>query len=160
MRRASIGLALAIALSACGGTPSTSSVASRVAGVDASRCTVANAKSYDDLRSCRASPVQVELEIADDFQGKTTSKIAVTSKDPDAILAAMGAWAVEWSTGADSFTVFAYGSESDAELGGYNRGVLFWNDGGPISVDICTAFTDLEGTDFCEQRRSLTLAND
>ena len=117
-------------------------------------------RTFADLAACNGTSEQIELEIAESFEGKTTAKIAITSKDPQAILAGMGGYAAEWSTGADSFTVFAYGSANDYASGaGYNRGRIFWNNGGPITVDICTTISDLGGIDFCETETTYTVTN-
>lgn len=57
--------------------------------------------------------------------------------------------------------MFAYASEADYRAGaGYNRGRLFWNNGGPIEVDICTEFADLrDGIDFCSNEYTFTVEN-
>lgn len=111
-------------------------------------CTLPPA-SYEVLRACEGQSTQLELKIAESMDGKTTARIAVKSKDPEAILAAMGAFMSEWDAGARSFTVWAYGSARDARRGGYNRGVLFYNNDGPVTIRVCTAFEKLEGVDFC-----------
>jgi len=116
--------------------------------------------TYDDLEACKGDSQQIELKVADSYDGKTTARIAITSKDPRTIVAAMGAYAAEWSAGADSFTVFAYGSESDyRDGGGYNRGRIFWNNGGPITVDVCTAFDDSQGVATCSKESSYMVTN-
>ena len=116
--------------------------------------------TYDDLAACAGTSGQIELNVADSFQGKTTAKITIPSKDPRAILAAMGAYTAEWSIGADSFTAFAYGSADEYENGSaYNRGRIFWNDGGPITLDICTEWHDVEGIDSCTSQETFTVAN-
>jgi hypothetical protein len=100
------------------------------------------------------------LTIAETFQGKTTAKVAIASKDPQVILAGMGAYTAQWSIGAVSFTLFAYGSREDAESGvGFNRGRIFWNDEGPITVDICTAYAAAEGVEICTGQDSYTVDN-
>jgi hypothetical protein len=78
---------------------------------------------YEDLAACRGSSEQIELDIAGSFNGKTTARIAIVSKDRRWILAAMGAHTAEWSIGADSFTLFAYSSANAYHAGGaYDRG--------------------------------------
>ena len=72
----------------------------------------------------------------------------------------MGAYTANWSTGSDSFTVLANGSKRDYGKGGdYNRGRIFWNNGGPITVEICTAWDDLEAIDICTEQEQFTVAN-
>ncbi|MEW6223204.1 MAG: hypothetical protein AB1627_01105 [Chloroflexota bacterium] len=157
---------IAALVAACGGggEASVSSVPSRATPAPppapADRCELPP-RTYADLAACQGSSEQLELQIAESYQGKTTAKIAIASKDPQEILAAMGAFTAEWSLGADSFTLFAYGSASDAAAGSYNRGRLFWNNGGPITLDICTAYMDLGdgGPEICSEEQHFTVTN-
>lgn len=162
-----IGAACAI-LIGCSGSPGnadatvkpTPAVASATPPASGS-CTIPP-KTYADLAACRGESEQISLEVADSVQGKTVGRIAIASRDPAEILAAMGDYTRQWSTRADSFTVFAYAKAADyAEGAGYNRGRIFWNNGGPITVNICTAFMDLgDGMDFCEAEAEYTVANE
>lgn len=123
------------------------------------RCTL-SMMTYGDLATCEGESEEYSIDIATSSVGKTVGRIIVPSKDPLEILAAMGAYAREHSGASDSFTVFAFGSELDAQEGGYNRGRIFWNNGGPIEVDVCTTFFDIgEGVEVCDEHVELTLEN-
>lgn len=117
-------------------------------------------RTWADLDACEADPERLSLKIAESRHGKTIATIAVASKDPGDILAALGAFAVEWSTGADSFTVWAYSDAEAEDLGGYNRGVLFWNNDGPIEVGICTNWYDLDdgGPEVCAEEQTFAVS--
>lgn len=127
-------------------------------------CTLATVKTYEDLVACRGTSEQFSLEVAESRQGKTVAKIIIPSKDPDTILGAMGASTTEWSIGADSFTLWAYGSRADAEESGYSRGRIFWNNGGQIEVKVCTAISVVEASDgsfeFCDEEATIMLTNE
>jgi hypothetical protein len=118
-------------------------------------------KTYDDLAGCDGESQQISLDVADGFQGKTIARIAIASRSPADIVAAMGAYTREWSTGANSFTLFAYGDVGDYAAGArYNRGRVFWNDGGTITVNVCTEISQLEdGMDICDDEAEYTVAN-
>jgi ABC-type glycerol-3-phosphate transport system substrate-binding protein len=118
-------------------------------------------RTYDDLAACTGASEEIELQVAENSDGKTVGRIAVASKDPLDILAAMGAYAsANISTNANSFTVFAYGSADDYENGtSYNRGRIFRTYRGPIKVAICTEFAVLDdGRDFCTKEQTYTVA--
>lgn len=159
-----VGAACAILITGCSGPPGTSAPAktpqTTVKPPISSSCTIPP-KTYADLASCRGDSEQISLEVADSFEGKTVGRIAIASRDPAEILAAMGEYTGRWSSSANSFTVFAYAKVTDyAAAAGYNRGRIFWNNGGPITVNICTAFMDLgDGMDFCEAEAEYTVAN-
>lgn len=119
-------------------------------------------KTYSDLASCSGESEQIMLDIASSYHGKTVGRIAIASQNPAEILAAMGEYTRLWSPGADSFTVFAYGALGDYAAGApYNRGRIFWNNGGPITVNICTTFTRAsDGIDSCDAEDEYTVANE
>lgn len=116
-------------------------------------------RTYSDLASCEGPSEEYSIKLAKDFDGKTVARIIVPAKDPLEILAAMGSYTREWSVGADSFTVFAIGSETAAAEGGYNRGRIFWNNGGPIDVQVCKAYVTIESLETCNDFIQLTLTN-
>jgi len=117
-------------------------------------------RTYDDLNACTGEAEEIEVDIADSPDGQTTAHIAIPSKDPQTILAAMGASMAERSVGAANFGVFAYGSREDYAGGvGWNRGRIYWNDGGAITVDICTEFETWSGIDVCVEESHFTVAN-
>jgi hypothetical protein len=118
-------------------------------------------KTYADLETCRGSSEPISLDVADSIERKTVGRIAISSKDPTAILAAIGDDARKWSSGAKSFTVFAYAAVGDYAAGaGYNRGRLYWNNGGEITVNICTAISVADdGMDFCDDEAVYAVAN-
>lgn len=160
--RASMSLICAILLAGCGSTDSpraTSEARSTIQPAGPS-CTIPP-KTYADLAACRGESEQISLEIADSFQGKSVVRIAIASRDPQAILAAMGDATRQWSIGANSFTVFAYAAAGDYAAGaGYNRGRIYWNDGGPITVNVCTSYIDLgDGIDFCDEESEYIVEN-
>lgn len=144
---------------ACGGRVVTETLPVQSFDAEATPSCGIPPRTYDDLASCDGQFAEISAKIAESYQGKTVVKIAVKSKDPDAIVSAMGASVYVWSTGADSFTVFAFGSKRDAEAGGYNRGRIFWNNGGPITVDVCTAWAKVGGIDTCTDQDTYTVAN-
>src|SRR5215217_4201804 len=128
-------LVFAMLTAACSGTSSSTTAAKTSAGAN---CSIPP-RTYSDLEACDGNSTEIELTVAKSFDGKTTAKIAIASRDPRQILSAMGAYTKEWSTGADSFTVLAFGAETDPESGaGYNRGRIYWNNGGEITVNLCT----------------------
>lgn len=168
MKALLVGAACAILIAGCSGPPGTAAPArtpqttvKQPTPPTSVSCTIPP-KTYADLASCRGESEQISLEVADSFEGKTVGRIAIASRDPAEILAAMGDYTRQWSSGADSFTVFAYAKVADYAAGaGYNRGRIFWNNGGPITVNICTAFMDLgDGMDFCEAEDEYTVTNE
>ena len=117
-------------------------------------------KTYADLAACKGKSKEIKLDLAKDANGHTVARIVVASKKPKAILAAMGAYTAKWSQKADSFTVFAYGSRKDYRNGaGYNRGRIYWNDGGPIEVKICTDWYKFEVPDACSEESTYIVEN-
>jgi hypothetical protein len=157
VRPSVVALLTLVLVSGCRGAPAASTPAT--AAPAAASCRLPP-RTYDDLAACTGSSQQLELKIASSYQGKSTAKIAVPSKDPQTILAAMGAYTAEWSIGADSWTLFAYGSADDASSGvGYNRGRLYWNNGGPITVDICTDYKEADGVEACSAQSHYTVTN-
>jgi hypothetical protein len=140
-------LAIALALSACGGEPQTP-----IAG----SCAIPP-ETYNDLAVCTGSYMFLEWTRAPDNVGtKSSAKIVITSRDPNDILAGLGAYAMAegWT---DSFIVFAYGSNDRSIEGNYNRGRLLWNLRGPITVDICTQFAEIDGVEVCTDQVEFTL---
>jgi hypothetical protein len=162
MRRSSIA-AFALAVVGCGaGGPTPAPLASSLPLASATRlaaCAIPP-DSYADLAACKGSAEQFALKLAKTFDGKTVARVAIASKDPQAILAAMAGYTAQWSTKADSFTLFAYGSQRDYKLGaGYTRGRIFWNDGGPITVDVCTRWEKVGKVDTCTDELHFTVEN-
>lgn len=155
-------LAITLLVAACswgGSAPATARVTAPAAG--GPRCAIPP-RTYDDLKACDGEYDEIEVNVAKSRQGKTTVRIAVASQGPADILAAMGATARKWSTGADSFTVWAYATTTDYGAGaGYNRGMIFWNDRGEITVRICTAYSDIgDGMDFCDDEAEYLVQNE
>lgn len=165
-----LALVMTLLLVGCGGAPPATTrapatqapaitIAPMTTDPATDRCTLAMT-TYADLASCQGESEEYSIEVATSSVGKTLGRIIVPSKEPIEILAAMGAYARENSGASDSFTVFAFGSETDAQEGGYNRGRIFWNNGGPIEVDVCTTFFDIgEGVEVCDEHVTMTLDN-
>lgn len=151
--------ALVAAVAGCSGAQPVATSGSPAAA--AARCAIPP-RTYDDLQACDGEYDEIEIIVAKSRLGKTTVRIAVASQDPTDILAAMGAAARKWSTGADSFTVWAYATTSDYGAGaGYNRGMIFWNERGEITVRICTAYSDIgDGMDFCDDEAEYLVQNE
>jgi hypothetical protein len=116
--------------------------------------------TYADLAACHGTADEFDLQLAKMSDGKTVARVAIASKDPQEILAGMGAYTAAHDTTAGSFTVFAFGSERDYKRGaGYNRGRIFWNNGGPITVDVCTAWEKPGNVDICTDELHFTVTN-
>ena len=143
-------LAVAFVLGACSGEPGRS--ASPVVS-----CTIP-ADTYDDLAACAGPFEFLEWSAGDSVRAKSSAKIVIASRDPNDILAGLGAYTREWGL-TDSFVVLAYGSNDPSIAGRFNRGRLAWKDRGPITIEICTAFAEIKGTEVCTDQMEFTVSN-
>jgi hypothetical protein len=144
--------AVVLALGACGGDPEAPTA------TPAGSCTIPP-ETYNDLAACTGPFLFLEGGMAmDNVRTKWSAKIVIPSKDPNDILAGLGAYMREegWT---DSFIVFAYGWNDPSTEGNYNRGRLLWNFRGPITVDICTEFTHVKGVEACTDQIEFTVSN-
>jgi hypothetical protein len=160
MRRAAI-VAIVLVLAGCGDArPTTQPTAAATAG--GAGCTL-RAMKFSELKGCQAASEQVSLVIPDSKEGKTSAKIVIASKDPLQILAAIAAYTYERRGGVHSFTVFSWVTRAGVSIDEYS-GRLYWNNDGPIAVDICTAWVKIKASggsiELCDTRTTLTLAND
>lgn len=157
MRPVAVVLVVTLAVAACGGTaePTVKPASPTPVG----SCSIPP-RTYADLVACSGTSDPFDLQVADSFDGKTVARIAVNSRNPEEILRALGVVAREWSAGADSFSAWAYSSEKDYNEGApFNRGMIFWNDGGEITLTICTDWEKVGGIDSCTESVDYAVKN-
>jgi hypothetical protein len=150
-RSVSFGFAVLLAVGACGAhhEPSTVTLVGS--------CAIPP-ETYNDLAACNGAFEFLESSVADSVRRKSSAKIVVASKNPEDILAGLGAYMkVEGTT--DSFVVSAYGSNDRSIEGRFNRGRLLWNFRGPITVEICTQFAEVRGFEICTDQIEFTVSN-
>ena len=150
-RSVSFGFAVLLAVGACGANHEPSTVT--LVG----SCAIPP-ETYNDLAACNGAFEFLESSVADSVRRKSSAKIVVASKNPEDILAGLGAYMkVEGTT--DSFVVSAYGSNDRSIEGRFNRGRLLWNFRGPITVEICTQFAEARGFEICTDQIEFTVSN-
>jgi hypothetical protein len=140
---------------ACSGWPGSSAAPLEQAG----DCPIPP-RTFDDLHACTGESEVIERDVPVGFDGRTSDHIVISSKDPQAILAGLAAYATARGLGVGSFGLSAYGSRDVYDGGvGFNRGQIYWNDGGEITVDICTEYETWSGIEICVKESRYVVAN-